>query len=519
MTRSNALAALLIVAASTAGAGCAGTAYPHDTGKTAPGTAAPPPVNAVSRWTPRLEVYVVYGPLVAGKPTEFAVHVTDLQTFKPLAAGRVGLEFATANGRPVQVRIDSPAEPGEFPIEVTLPAAATYRARVTVGAPGGDETVELGEITAFGTLDAATHALPSPGTGVVFAKARQWERGLATATLNEATVRGTVRATAVIRAASGGEAVVSAPSPGRFTGTVPPLGSRVAEGQPLGQLEPRLENLDDVTTLEAEVAKLRLEVVEARNELARADLLVTARAVPARRFETARHDLDNARSDLRAAEARLESRLETLAQGGSAAGRNAFVLRAPLAGTLAAIDATPGASYEAGASLFRIVRTDPVLVEVQVPEGDAAAAIDVRDASIEIAAGAEPIALDIRAVRHAGRIDPETRALPVWLEVANRGQRLLLGQTVRALLHTGDRTQALAVPASAVVTDGGRSVVFVQTGGETFERRLVQAGARDGGLVAITAGLLPGDRVVTRGAYDVLLAAAMPARAADGHVH
>jgi RND family efflux transporter MFP subunit len=332
-------------------------------------------------------------------------------------------------------------------------------------------------------------------------------------------VRDSLRVSAVVRTVAGGEAVVSAPAPGRFTGSVPPVGSRVAEGQPLGQIEPRLEGLDDVTTLEAAVTTRRLEVLEARNELARADLLVSERAVPARRLETARHELDTARAELRAAEARLESRLQTLTEGGSPAGRNAFVLRAPIAGTVIAADATPGAAYDAGAPLFRIVRTDLVVVEAQVPESDAPATTRIASAVAEMGRATEPYPLDVRAVRHAGRIDPETRALPVWLEVGNRSGRLLIGQTLTAALYSDEHQQRLAVPASAVLTDAGQTIVFVQAGGETFERRLVRTGPRDGDLVAVVAGLQPGDRVVTRAAYDVLLAAAMPARAAAGHVH
>ena len=49
-------------------------------------------------------------------------------------------------------------------------------------------------------------------------------------------------------------------------------------------------------------------------------------------------------------------------------------------------------------------------------------------------------------------------------------------------------------------------VVYVQTGGERFARRLVRTGLRDGDYVAIIEGLAPGERVVSRGAYRVHLA-------------
>ena len=71
----------------------------------------------------------------------------------------------------------------------------------------------------------------------------------------------------------------------------------------------------------------------------------------------------------------------------------------------------------------------------------------------------------------------------------------------------------------AVVDDAGAEVVYVQLGGERFERRVVRTGLRDGQQVAITEGLAPRERVVSRGAFLVHLAAGAPAEAGHGHAH
>ena len=64
------------------------------------------------------------------------------------------------------------------------------------------------------------------------------------------------------------------------------------------------------------------------------------------------------------------------------------------------------------------------------------------------------------------------------------------------------------VPAAAVLMEAGRPYVFVQTGGEQFARRFIEIAARDGDLVGVKSGVKPGERVVTRGSYDVQLASA-----------
>jgi multidrug efflux pump subunit AcrA (membrane-fusion protein) len=59
----------------------------------------------------------------------------------------------------------------------------------------------------------------------------------------------------------------------------------------------------------------------------------------------------------------------------------------------------------------------------------------------------------------------------------------------------------------------------VQVAGESFARRFVDVASRDGGVVGLRSGLKPGERVVTRGAYEVQLASAAKGLPAEGHVH
>jgi multidrug efflux pump subunit AcrA (membrane-fusion protein) len=84
---------------------------------------------------------------------------------------------------------------------------------------------------------------------------------------------------------------------------------------------------------------------------------------------------------------------------------------------------------------------------------------------------------------------------------------------------TGDGVTGPAIPVSAVVDDQGQSVAYVEVAGEAFERRGLRLGIRDGDFVQVLDGLAPGERVVTRGAYQVRLAAASGAVPAHGHAH
>jgi hypothetical protein len=122
-------------------------------------------------------------------------------------------------------------------------------------------------------------------------------------------------------------------------------------------------------------------------------------------------------------------------------------------------------------------------------------------------------------VHDAGVIDPKTRALPVQIEVENRGGQVLVGQTGTAVIYTGGKQRVPVVPRDAVLMEAGRPYVFVQISGERFGRRFVDIASRDGDVVGIRNGLKPGERVVTRGAYDIQLASAAKGLPAEGHVH
>jgi membrane fusion protein, heavy metal efflux system len=483
------------------------------------------PTLDVTHWTDKTELFMEYAPLVTGRSALFAVHLTKLADFTPVDAGQTKIEFTPeAGGTPKVLVGPKPSRPGAFRVEDVPPAPGRYRWALVLEAPGLTDRHDLGTITVFPDVAAARAVAEKSTTddvaAIAYLKEQQWTNAFATARVVEADVRASIRVPATVHPLPGGEAVVAAPAAGRFTtDALLSIGTRVRAGQILGRLAPRLSAGADRATLDADVAEARAAVEAARVELNRAEGLLAERAVPARRVDDARRTLAVGEARLRAAEARLAQRDETLGTGGGVAAGNAFALRAPIAGRLAAVMATLGASYEEGTPLFRIVRTDRVELEVQVPSVDVALARQATGVALEIPGISQPLALRPHHVHDSGVIDPTTRALRLQMEIDNPGEQLLVGQTGSALLYTRDRRRVPAVPTAAVLMEAGRPYVFVQVGGESFARRFIEIASRDGDLVGIRSGVSPGERVVTRGAYDVQLASAASGLPAEGHVH
>jgi multidrug resistance efflux pump len=122
---------------------------------------------------------------------------------------------------------------------------------------------------------------------------QQWTNPFSTAVVREGDVRASIRVPAAIEPVTGGDAIVAAPADGRYASQqLPSVGDRVAAGQTLGRLEPRLSSGgEDRASLESIVAEAQAALDGAKADLARAERLLEERAVPGRRVEDARRAL------------------------------------------------------------------------------------------------------------------------------------------------------------------------------------------------------------------------------------
>jgi membrane fusion protein, heavy metal efflux system len=184
------------------------------------------------------------------------------------------------------------------------------------------------------------------------------------------------------------------------------------------------------------------------------------------------------------------------------------------------VDAAPGAFVEAGASVFHIVDPTQLWLEARIPAVDASRVSEVRGAWFEVDGVDEPFEVGADALAgRSQRVDPVTRTLPLLFDIDNAAGRLPVGAFARVHVVVEGESRAVAVPKAGVVDDNGQSIVFVQAEGESFERRIVSLGQTDRGYVAVLSGVAPGERVVSRGAWSVKLAASSGAIPAHGHSH
>ena len=479
----------------------------------------PPPV-VETRWTTRSELFLEYPPLVEGQTSRFAIHFTDLSTFEPVRDGRAVVHLTGAQDQ--EFGVDAPGRPGIFGVDVTPNRAGRYRLELLLDAPGLTDRHDLGEVTVLTTADAsALLAAAEPEDGSIpFLKEQQWTLDFATAPAERRQMGESLVLAAEIEPRTGGRVDVTTPVAGRLADDLPAraVGSRVARGETLAEIIPHSGHGEDRPALELDVAEARDALELARAGRARVERLVEVGALPTRRQLETRVAEQTAEARVTAAEAHL-AQLDATRSGEAEGARDIrFVLRAPMSGVVAESDATPGASVEEGAQLFRLVALERVHIVGSLPEAALSRVDELVGAELEVPGVAAPVALD-RLVAVGRVLDPDARTVPIIYELSDPDHRLAIGQAVSLRVFVSAGTEAVTVPDSAIVDDAGQPVVFVQVAGESFTRRAVALGNRESGLVQITGDVAPGERIVVRGAPLIRLAALSPQVPAHGHTH
>jgi RND family efflux transporter MFP subunit len=483
------------------------------------------PAESITHYGSRTELYVEFPALVAGLDSPFAAHLTTLADFKPLTAGRVSVVLIGQHAAEERFEALTPTVPGIFRPVARPAAPGERRLVVEITTDDGVERHELGTVSVVG--DTAHLAQPAEAAAprIAFLKEQQWRTDFATAAVGARVLRPALGANGTITARADGEAYVVAPFPGRLVAresVFPRLGMQVRRDQVLAAIAPRLGADVDVASLELALQQASIASDHARRERRRLEGLLAEQAVPERRVIEARHEEASADAAVTAAQRRLEQFRGT--QRAAASDRSSVVeLRSPIDGTVVAVDAAPGAFVEEGRNLFRVVDLGRIWLQAQIPESDVSRVQGASGAWFTVDGFADPFEVDAqrggRLVALGGVVDPHTRTVPLVFEFDNPDSALRVGMFARVHVLTGAPVEGLAMPLTAVIDDGGQYVAYVQASGEAFERRPLRLGIRDGDWVQVLDGLTPGERVVTRGAYQVRLAAAASTLPAHGHVH
>ena len=238
----------------------------------------------------------------------------------------------------------------------------------------------------------------------------------------------------------------------------------------------------------------------AQSEFARIKSLLGERVVSQSEYDQRRTQMEAARQQYDAAKNGAAQQYQSLqaARARVILARKALadtVVRAPFNGLVVQRMVSAGDYVTRGMKVATVVRINPLRAQLTIPEQFVSAVGVGQPITFEVDAfpGRE-FQGTVRYVSPA--LQADQRALTAEAVVPNPNGELKPGLFATARVRQPKPTPAILVPASAVVTTGGTSRVFV-VNGDRVEERVVTTGQTVDTLVEITNGLKSGERVAT----------------------
>ncbi len=288
---------------------------------------------------------------------------------------------------------------------------------------------------------------------------------------------------------------------GRVTRVPVELGSHVRRGQPLAEIySPELS--------EAETRFLSAKAALDAHErmLQRTAKLVEIGAAARQELEQVHAEHAAATTTVESARARLtllgltEQQIASLGSSSSAA---TLVVPSPIDGVVTERQANTGANVDIATPLFTVVDLSTVWIVGNLYERDFGR-IHVGSPVTVTSTAYSDLRLQARVSYVDPQVNAESRTAQVRVEVPNRNGELKLGMYVDMSVGSGQRSEVVAIPRTAVQMVGERSVVYLAAPeGGRFVEREVKLGENAGEKIAVLSGVQAGDRVVTKGSFTL----------------
>lgn len=496
-------------------------------------------IQSFTAYTHSAELFLQHEGLEVGKKACITLFATSLSDFKPLGADKATV-LLRAGGKSYTATADAVVD-GMYHFEITPEAAADGTLYVTVGeetahfdvcvtecceghghSHGHEHSHDAHSHSHEGhSHDAHSHSehshahshAPHPGHGaetpgksgdVSFTKEQSWKIDFATEVAAESNFAGAVKVAARAVALPDDFTTVVATTSGKvqFAGNLL-AGKQVSAGQPLFYLEG-----GDVTDNDAAV---KFAEAESNYELAKADFerkkhLFIEKIVSEREYQTAE-------AAYRQAEARFTSMKRNFGAG-------KVTLRSSMDGFVATLLVANGDYVEPGTPLAVVQRGGGVNLVAELPIRYASQLQDIATINVETAQGDIYNIADFGGEPVVGSVANNCNMLPVSV-ACGALPGVVTGSIVTLYISSASQAECrVAVPRTALVEEMGNMFVFVQNNPVSFEKRSVKVGATDGRYVQLLEGVVPGERIVSKG--GVILKLSQGAAALDphaGHVH
>lgn len=260
--------------------------------------------------------------------------------------------------------------------------------------------------------------------------------------------------------------------PGRIIAINFDEGSHVNKGSLLLKIDDR--------ELQAQLKKLQVDEKQARDELFRKEKLLELKAVSQEEYDKAFNTLGITLAQIELIRTQI-SKTE---------------IYAPFSGQIGLRQVSPGGFVSSSTLVARLQQTDPVKIDFAIPEKYRRKVQKGTLIKFRVEGNDNSFVGHIYAIEP--KIDPVTRNVPIRALCPNPHGILIPGSFAKVDIVLDNIPDALVIPSEAIIPQMNGEKVFVCRNGKVSSQ-IIQTGIRTDREVEVTAGLKPGDTLITTG--------------------
>jgi len=435
-----------------------------------------------------IEYYITFPPLVVGEKAEFTIHLTNLTNYKPARFDSASIELSNNPHATHGIK----KKEGIFSISLPIANKGRYTLRVSAFKNGTEIRTIVGKATIYADHESAhEHEKHNGPESIEFTKEQMWETDFSTETTTIGPFHQVISATGELLPATNNEIGIIAPTSGiiAFEWQLLP-GKQLAKNEAIATISGQIIDNNIQTKYQTTLAALE----KAKKSYERALQLKEKQLITLTEFDEFLADYQTAQASF-----------QQIAQNYSPSGKQ---IVAPSAGTVAKILAGEGDYVQAGQMIAKMHVESSFMLRADIPKFYARSVNGIFDANFTPEYSDDTYSVSALGGRRIATelvTDDKSAYIPVYFQLPAHNAIVPHSYTTVFLIaSTSDTT--ISIASNAIMEGESNHWVYVQTGGELFERRAVKIGTTNGKLTSITSGLFAGEIVVTRGAYRIKLA-------------
>lgn len=479
-----------------------------------------PPTVSITKYGKDLQLYLDFPELVKGKESKFLAHLTILKDHKPVSQAKVFVVLSSAGVLDEKFEVTEALQDGIF-TPVVVPSIIAKR-QVTLVVESGrfSESFDLGvhEVHSSHENHATDHEEDDHDL-IAYTQENQWKTEFRIQQVVPQAYFKSHQFPAKIKYAPNAQYSVKLPHGGWLADLTVKAYQKVRAGDQLGLIEADEDFSRRYFYLEGQSKILKAQLLFNQSEEERYQRLLKNQS--ASRKELLKSELEVQRVETELATVEMElSRLVSHHELEINNNSLYFILRSFVDGVIQTINANPQQWLAPQEEILSILQTQSKFIEVYLPLSHELS--DLSDISYRFFnqekwnPGKQVFDLDRKHWPEHSANDSSYKVLSIPV---TQPERFKSDSNLEVQLTEGESVFGLAVPLSSISVEQGNSYIYVQRDGEHFEAKLVKTGYQTAESVLIEEGLSAGAWIVTKGVYNLRMAASADQVPDHGHAH